>query len=664
MAVIIPPKAQASASQSVMRMFRLLRKLGDDYVVRHLLDASDGPHFLVLWRDRHAFLIRVASTSQELADSALSPSFLPDTEQVSVDDLGADWAFEPLATDIPVRCLVVFPNVDDLTIDQIERLRSEESGVSFLGLKQTPVDRFSNHIEALAEGPLSEKMLLRLRERFDAGSRIHSQPLRRPLIQRETSNELPADFLDYDQEALAKIDVELPPEAARLSTRFDTRLVTGPAGCGKSLVLLHRALFAARLNRGARLLLLTHNQPINAELRRRAVATAPEGSRIQAMNFFRWAKKHLPKWPQNIIGQGETERRVAALMGESTTLSPKFIAEEFGYLRDLGIETLAEYLALERSGRVMALSAARRELIWRWLESYRASLVKKGESDWHEIALTFRDFAREHPERLRDQDFIFIDEAQFFAKVWFEPVLAALKPGGQLFLAADPTQGFLKRRESWCAAGIEVRGRANRLSIPYRSTRAILRFARDLIDHRRALHPSALDDLDPPTESDLSAIPEEGEPPVALSVDNRQHELKRTLEELEKLAGDRSHLAGSVLILHADSFAVGDLVRALRTRLGDGAVSHLNSNQGHRDQAFCSVSNLNAATGLEAAVVFILGVDGLLESESDPRLDDSASAELAADHTRLLYMACTRAARRLVIMSKHWPQEMSPAKES
>ena len=57
-----------------------------------------------------------------------------------------------------------------------------------------------------------------------------------------------------------------------------------------------------------------------------------------------------------------------------------------------------------------------------------------------------------------------MDEAQFFAKASFEVVGAALKPGGHLFLAADPTQGFLRRRQSWIAAGIEVRGRTTRLS--------------------------------------------------------------------------------------------------------------------------------------------------------------------------------------------------------
>lgn len=657
MAVLIPPKPGAAATPPVARMFRLLKRLGDEFTVRHLLDAADGPQFLVTRRDRHAFLIRVASTSQELAETALSPSFLPDAEQTSAENLDETWRFEPPAGDLPVRRLVVFPNVDDATIDQIERLRGEQSGVSFLGLKQTPADRFAQHLETLADVPLSEPMLLRLRERFDAGSRIRPSPARQPLPRRERPEELPPDFLDLDQETLAKLEVALPPEAARLGSRFDTRLVTGPAGCGKSLVLLHRALFAARLNRGARLLLLTHNKPINAELRRRAVATAPEGARIQALHFFKWARTRLPRWPENILPPRATEQRLAALMdGRTDTagLTPGFVAEEIAYLRDLGIDDLDAYLAHERAGRLMALTASRRRAVWDLLARYRAELARRGESDWHEVALRFRDFARERPERLNDHDFIFIDEAQFFAKVWFEPVLAALRPGGQLFLAADPTQGFLKRRESWTAAGIEVRGRASRLSTPYRSTRAILRFARDLIERRRRLHPGVPDDLDPPTDADLAAIPEEGEPPLVLNAASRQDALKSVARELEKLRRDHPQLADTVLVLHADSFATGELVRVLRARLGDAAVSDLNIADGFREDAFCGVSNLMAATGLEAAVVFLLGIDGLLESEADPRLDPAARAERAADHTRLLYMACTRAARRLVIFSGRW----------
>lgn len=659
MAVLIPPKPQVFASSSVMRMFRLLKKLPNTYTVRHLLDSNEGPQFLVIWRNRHAFLIRVASTSQELAEAALNPSFLPDSEPCSIEDLENSNSFESLVSDVPVRRLVVFPNVDNRTLDQIEQLRSDESGVSFLGLKQTPPERFSSHLEALAEPPLSTQMLFQLRERFDAGSRIHTSSSSRlaPLLLRGDGKPLPPSFLDLDQETLAKLDVALPPESARIATRFDTRLVTGPAGCGKSLVLLHRALFAARLNRRSRLLILTHNRPINAELRRRAVATAPEGARIQWLTFFHWASKLVPHRPKHLLSERETLRRIEMLMhSKPINLTPAFVTEEIGYLRDLGIESLDEYLLLERNGRLMALTAPRRERIWRLLETYRENLRHRNESDWHEFALYFRDFAREHPERIRNHDFVFIDEAQFFAKVWFEPVLAALRPGGQLFLAADPTQGFLKRRDSWLAAGIEVRGRASRLSIPYRSTRAILRFARDLIRQRAPLHPNSADDLDPPSDEDLAAIPDEGEPPILLPAVSGHDALSRVVREVAELRERSPHLSGSVLILHADSFATGGLVSALRARLGKENVADLNARNPQPAEPFCSVSNCMAATGLEAAVVFLLGVDGLLESEADPRLDENARAELAADHTRLLYMACTRAARRMVIFSSRWPQ--------
>jgi hypothetical protein len=658
MAVLIPPKPQLSASASVMLMFRLLKRLSGEFTVRHLLDATEGPQFLVFWRDRHAFLIRVAATSQELADTALSPSFLPGEESFRIEEMDDAAGFGPMTSNLPVRRLLAFPNVDNSTIDQIECLRSTESGVSFLGLKQTPPERFASYLEALAEPPLSEPMLLELRERFDAGSRIHASTSSRraPLLQRGDGGSLPPAFLDLDQEMLAKLDVSLPHEPARLATRFDIRLVTGPAGCGKSLVLLHRALFAARLNSRSRLLILTHNRPINGELRCRAVATAPEGVRIQCLTFSQWAMKYLPHY-SSILSQRETLRRIETLMSSGVgNLSPAFLVEEIGYLRDLGIDSLDEYLALERKGRLMGITPSRREHIWRLLEAYRADLCQRGESDWHEVALSFRNFGRKNPEKLREHDFIFIDEAQFFAKVWFEPVLAAIRPGGQLFLAADPTQGFLKRRDSWLAAGIDVRGRASRLSTPYRSTRAILRFARDLIRQRAALYPDVGDDLDPPSDEDLVAIPEEGEMPFLLSAASGHDAVARVVREIADLRDRLPHLAGSILVLHADSFATGGLVSALRAKLGEEAVADLNSRSRQHSEPFCSVSNLMAATGLEAAVVFLLGIDGLFEQEADPRLDESARAELAADHTRLLYMACTRAARRLVIFSSRWPQ--------
>ncbi len=658
MARLIPAKPPSSAPASVLRMFRLFRKLGDDFVVWHRIADRAGPEFLAVWRDRHAFLIQVADTTQQLADTAIQPSLLD--EAVSPDRLGAErlGEFGDILRQLDpgeslVRCLVVFPNVDDSTIDQVERLRDDDTGVTFLGLKQTPEGHFERYLVAQAAGPLGATFLVGLRQRFTPESVVREVPARAPLLRRLEAGALPPAFLDLDQESLAKLDLELPPEAEGAVLAAGTRLVTGPAGCGKSLVLLHRALIAAKFHPRARLLILTHNRPINGELRRRALKTAPEGARVQWLTFFQWARKFVHV-PGSIISARNVSSRLRGLMenhGPFGSLTADFLAEEIGYLRDLGVESADEYLALERKGRLTGLSSGRKEAVWRLLEAYRADLAARGESDWHELALAFRDFAKAHPHRMPKFHFIFIDEAQFFAKVWFQAVLEALAPGSQLFLAADTTQGFLKRRESWLAAGIDVRGRSNRLAKPYRSTRAILDFATRLLGVRRPLHPAVSpDDLDPPSAAELATTDEAGEAPHFLETASPQDAIARAAAEVERLATRAPWLAGSVLLLHADAYATRGLASAVSRKIGGNRVADLNNYAPQPADPFCKISNLHAATGLEAAVVVLLGLGNLLESEADPRLDPDARAELAASHTRLLYMACTRAGSRLVII--------------
>lgn len=666
MARLIPARPPASAAPSVQRMFRLLKLLGDEFTIWHRTARRDGPQFLILWRDRYAFLLQVAATSQDLADSAIQPGLLPGTEAVTPETMGAeerqsldDFVQDPLPPGLPIRRLVVFPNVDESTIDQVEVLRADNSGVSYLGLRQTSEERFANRLQSLAEQPLTPPALFSLRKRFHPESVVQESAARVPLLQRESESDVSPSFLDFDQESLAKADLDLPGDSQELAEAADVRLVTGPAGSGKSLVLIHRALLAARLHRGSRLLILTHNRPINAELRRRALDTAPDGSRLQWLTFFQWAQRHLPDRPNRILSSRQVEQRLADLLPHHPALesfTSRFLNEEFAYLRDLGITSCDEYLDLERTGRLTALTRDRRGAIWELLEDYRQDLARRGESDWHERALDFLQLARTQPGRIAPHDFIFIDEAQFFAKVWFAPVMRALAPGGQLFLAADPTQGFLRRRQSWLAAGLDVRGRAHRLSKPYRTTRPILEFATTLLERRLRAWPDVmLDGLDPPGADDLARLEERGEEPRVVHVSSPQAALTTAAREVRMIRERAPWLRGQVLLLHADSYAARELVATLRREVGAEEVRDLNDRHAGPEaggEAFCSVSSLKAATGLEAAVVYLLGLDSLLEREADPRLDDEARRELASDHTLLLYMACTRAARRLVILAQ------------
>ena len=85
---------------------------------------------------------------------------------------------------------------------------------------------------------------------------------------------------------------------------------------------------------------------------------------------------------------------------------------------------------------------------------------------------------QENTLQLPRYEVILVDEAQFFAPIWFEIIKRLLKPtSGHLFVAADPTQGFLGRRQSWLASGLDVCVHSTHLPKSYRTTCEILSFA-------------------------------------------------------------------------------------------------------------------------------------------------------------------------------------------
>ena len=350
-------------------------------------------------------------------------------------------------------------------------------------------------------------------------------------------------------------------------------------------------------------------------------------------------------WPADI------ERTVARLkegFPSLDKLSTVFLTDEIGWIKDHRLLRKKPYLEADRTGRGTSFHGNQREEMWRLFSDYQNELKRRNATDWHNIALRFHDAAVVRKSlAFPCYDAVFVDEAQFFAQSWFEIVSAALKPGGHLFLAADPTQGFLRRRQSWIAAGIDVRGRTTRLTHVYRNTRAILSYARAFYESRRDPAENEAD-LNVPDDAHLAAIADAGDPPLELQVRTAQDEIARAANEAFTLR-QRGLPPGKLLILHANSSLEAPLRAALQRRLGDDQVHDAKSGP-IPPTAFCTVTTLNAATGLEAPVVVLLGMDHLLESEHDPRLSAEERNDLRRDHTRMLYMGFTRAGQRLVVL--------------
>lgn len=471
--------------------------------------------------------------------------------------------------------------------------------------------------------------------------RIES-PWKRKTIERAADKLAAPLLLDYKQERCARLDLESDSEAERLARDMRLRVITGVAGCGKTLVLVHRAALLATHFPKARVLLVSFNRPLINDLRRR-LARHHAGNRVECLTFNQWLGR-VARSAGDMMSEAEVLRwieRERPSMPSLAKLTSEWLRDELRWMCD---HALADdnYLTAERKGRGTRLSSRQRHELLDLLLRYRAHLRQSQRADWSEWPLTVRE---NPPASLAAESFdhLLIDEAQFFAPVWLELLKTALKSGGHLFLCADPTQGFLKRRLSWSAVGLDVRSRSHKLEKPYRSTRAILEFARDFYRSRISEDDEP---LNLPAPEWLETL-EPGLPPIVQPGGAGQDQLRRLTADLKALQ-DAGVPPGHVLILVAGRMlTVPAILHHLNTRLGAHAASSVRDDTAPLESI--GVAHLMAATGLERPVVFILGCDDLLATESNPLLTDEERAELCQEHTRQIYVGITRGMERVVI---------------
>jgi superfamily I DNA/RNA helicase len=668
MAKLIPPRLSAKLPQELRALHGMLKKLPDDFQVWFPYATSteqEKPQVFALWRGKYGFLIQVAETSQKLAESAIHGDLFSSPEtSITADSIGTTEGnilnnftssllhdLGPLSGSLTVRKIVVFPNVREHTIDDLAILRGDNQPISYLGLRQTDPARFARYLEALAEAALPDPVIHHLRCRMTPESVVPNTFNARAPVDRPTATPLLPAFLDFDQEWCVKNDLELLPEQQSLiEQQTRTKLITGVAGSGKSLVLLYRALLFLKENPTARCLVLTHNKALIHELQRRAEHLNQGPARIQCRTFFSWAGSELRQSnSQTIWFPDKILSAVHDLRNQFTSLarfSPTYLVDEIGWIKDQGILSKTSYLSADRKGRAIPLRQNQLQQLWKFFKTYQELLRDKQATDWHNIAIRFHKAAITLNQlNFPKFDAIFIDEAQFFAKTWFEIVKAALRPNGHLFLAADPTQGFLRRRQSWISAGINVIGRTTRLSTAYRNTRAILSFARNFYQERTSSDDEI--DLNIPNDETLANIPTVGIDPEILHANSPQDELALAVNRICQLK--KQNLAnGCILLIDTEPFRLKSLTTLLSKQLGKSAV-HLASESKRPAAAFCSLATINTATGLEAPVVILIGMDQLIARENDPTLSAEETSDLRRDNTRRLYMAITRAGQRLII---------------
>lgn len=697
MALLIPPQAPGTMPRGALRLFQALRCLSDEWTVwTQMAHAGDGrPDFLVLHdRTNRAFLLRALRTP--LADISLGAPLAEECR--SLRQFASGTIFGPL-----VPRIATHHNFDALSETHVTEL--EAHGIRFVGARALRGDGLEAALLRVVRPPLLGGWLQELRALFAPESQLDSSCAPPSCRMREE----PADghplLLDLQQEFLAKRDLDLSEAQRRLVSDLDIRLLSGVAGSGKTLVLLHRAALLAQQFPQRGILVLTYNGALRAELRRRLERIDPEG-RIACETFHDWCASMWKTQEKRTLLSGCQKQEIVEEIGRRQLgADSPFVARlgaELDWIHDNALETEAGYREADRSSRDLRLAEGQRDSVWKACVEWRARLERDRLDDAPHSVYRFCMALRRGLEPEMRYDHILVDEAQFFAPAWFEIIRRHLPTRGALYLAADPSQGFLRRGASWQAAGLDVLGHTDRLARGYRTTGSIHAFAWRFLSKRvsettrrseesrqhelaRRPEPLLLPGAErqrrsaparatrgsagpcgafggalPPREEDIQPDLRQvkpGAPPILLLAPDPESQIRQAVEEIVSEIGrglDPRHF----LLLLCDPHPVDRAIELLNARIAGSASRAADAHGGN----VVRVCSLDAATGLEAPVVYLLGASALLEAEQDSALSDQERDALRERNARRLYMGFTRAGHLLRIgWSGAVPEELSQA---
>ncbi len=652
MAHVQPRNPPQNLPPETVTVFRALKSLPDSFFIWHHMAVwqRDAPDFLLITRQGQALLIKVCLAKSNQTSVAAQLKLIEDNQpSPGIREENALLNFYDslkLEEDAPLGLMVLFPNLSQAQVDLIRPADSDKK-VQWVGndlLKTSSEESWRRFFPAQN---LPYVQIQALRKNFSPEIVVATDLTVRQQNPRRLEAGLTAFLLDYNQEIALKSDLEVP-ETAQLVTRdFRVNIVNGVAGSGKTLILLYRLRLLYHFYPERQFLALTHNRPLIRDLESRFYRLeGKQPQNIQWETFNGWCRRLWINsgnaWidPLSLSQRNKLLEQVWWETSEQHTLPRRLFVSEIDWIKDQLPMQLEDYLNADRRGRGFALNAEQRRALWQAFLRFQSLLEKQRMVDWNDVPRRVWQWQQEGKLQIPQYDFIFIDEAQFFAPLWFDLIRKALRSRtAHLFLAADPTQGFLGRGTSWKALGIEARGKTHHLRRSYRTTRQILNFA-TLFYHMRCTDTPEEEILDPDlTEMPIGAIPQ------LLVLNSPQDEIARVVNEVVALLKQgipRQHL----LILHSHWDGAQRIIDGINQKIGRGSA--MDPKETHPGN-YVRVTTLNAGTGLESPIVFLCGLRELFEEEQSLRLSDEEREELIRTNSRKIYMAATRAGQRLVL---------------
>ncbi len=472
--------------------------------------------------------------------------------------------------------------------------------------------------------------------------------------------------------------------------------LSGGAGTGKTVVLLHRAKFLAMRSPQARILLTTFSTTLAEALKRDLLRLAPDITLAKNLGdpgvficgidagVLRVMKStaDLTGPTQKVLGSRSAEISgrtpgnrwaEAAISADSSgptellragtdapsgqQLSPElrsetFLTAEYALIvLPNAITKEAEYLQVRRPGRGISLDRRKRLAVWSIIKAYRSLASAEGSIDFPEAAaiaaaaLTATEGA-DTPAAVGSPaaavDHILVDEGQDLSPTHWQFLRALVLPGpNDIFIAEDSHQRIYSHRVVLGRYGIGIVGRSRRLTLNYRTTAQNLRYALGVLAGGAYLN---IEEEDEQKVGYRSA--RQGPQPGILTFPTLTQELDFTAERVRGWLADQVP-AETIGLLARDKKSAGQLQRGLEERgLPVRVVEREFPGTGKP-----LILTMHRAKGMEFSRVLIHG----LNSRSMPAqyllksLTEVDAADVLLRERSLLYVAATRARDELVI---------------
>jgi hypothetical protein len=428
--------------------------------------------------------------------------------------------------------------------------------------------------------------------------------------------------------------------------------VSGSAGTGKTIVALHRAVFLARANSDARVLLTTFSDTLANALGtklRRLISNEPrlaERLEVHSIDAIgqRLFKSHLGQ--SQIVSQIKVLELLKAAAKEvgGHKFSLPFLLGEWEHVIDAWqLETWEAYRDVIRLGRKTRLPEKQRSILWSIFDIMRARLAAGNLIT--KSGMFSRLAAVVAKSKTAGFDFAVVDEAQDISVPHIR-FLAALGRGrpNSLFFAGDLGQRIFQQPFSWKALGVDIRGRARTLHVNYRTSHQI-RMQAD-----RLLGPQVMD-VDGNTEDRSKTISVfNGPAPIIQVLDSVKDEtatVSKWILDLKK-EGVVPHELG-VFVRSA-----AELDRARAAIKDAGLAFKILDEKVETTSGHVSISTMHLAKGLEFRAVVVMACDDEvipLQERIETVADDADLEEVYNTERHLLYVACTRARDYLLVTS-------------